>query len=316
MITVEELVKSNIDPIPKYLLMRDVLKLKKDSIEMINTKKEVLQTKWVNDIVSLQWEDGSWGQFHSMSQFSKSVITTEQAIRRLLILGLDKDDQPIQKAFNYMEKYLLRELDLRDYKEKKHDWDLLTRLFVATWMLIINPSSHLAAKIAKDWAEIITYAFSKDTYNHEYYKEAYYEIHKSPKNKYMWRFKNFYVVALLPGYLSNNIESKFLDYIINSEQGIYYIYDKCLNVLPHKFSSKEGSRYINAYEILSRYSLARSKSQHFIGWINENKCEDGFWDMEKLVKDKMHFPLSNSWRRVINRRIDCTVRILALLSKL
>ncbi|WP_432663973.1 hypothetical protein R9X47_25780 [Wukongibacter baidiensis] len=315
MIIGNELIKMNLDPIPKYRLMRDVIKLSKDNPELIGIKKEVLETKWVKDIVNLQWEDGSWGQFHSMSQFLQSAITTEQALRRLLILGLDKDDKPIQRAFSYMKKYLLRELDLRDYKEKKHDWDLLTRLFVATWMLIIDPSDELASGIAKDWAKIISHAFSEDTYNHEYYKEAYYEIHRSPKEKYMWRFQNFYVVAILPRYLSKDIESKFLDYIMNSEQGIYYIYDKCLNTLPDSFCSKLASRYINAYELLSRYSLSTSKCQHFNKWINENISEDGFWDMKQSVKDRIHFPLSNSWRKALNRKIDCTVRIQALLSR-
>lgn len=100
MATVEELIKANIEPIPKYRLMRDVLKLKTDNIELIDAKSEVLQTKWVKEIVNLQWDDGSWGQFHSMSQLSSSVMTTEYALRRLLILGLDKNDEPIKKFLN------------------------------------------------------------------------------------------------------------------------------------------------------------------------------------------------------------------------
>mgnify|MGYP003877944235 CR=1 FL=1 len=314
--TVEELLRVNIDPIPKYRLMRDVLKLKSDDIELVNAKNEVLQTKWVKDIVNLQWDDGSWGQFHSMSQLSSSSITTEYALRRLLILGLDKHDEPIKKAFDYMKKYLLRELDLRDRKEKKHDWDLLTRLFVATWMLIIDPSNELASEIAKDWAKIITYAFSKEEYDPEYYKEAYYEVHKSPKNKFMWGFQNFYVVSILSKFLSSDIESKFLDYIINSEKGIYYIYDGSLKSLPSNFCSKQASRYISAFELLSGYNLISTKCRHVVKWINENLSEDGFWDMGKTVKDNVYFPLSNSWRKDINRKIDCTVRMQIVLSKL
>lgn len=57
--TVEELIKNNLDSIPKHRLMVDVIKLNKDNKELINIKNEVLKTKWVNDIVSLQWQDGS-----------------------------------------------------------------------------------------------------------------------------------------------------------------------------------------------------------------------------------------------------------------
>lgn len=316
MATVEELIKANTEPIPKYRLMRDVLKLKTDNIELIDAKSEVLQTKWVKEIVNLQWDDGSWGQFHSMSQLSSSVMTTEYALRRLLILGLDKNDEPIKKVFEYMEKYLLRELDLRDYKEKKHDWDLLTRLFVSTWMLIIDPSNVLATEIAKDWAKIITYAFSKEEYDQEYYKEAYYEVHKSSKDKFMWGFQNFYVVSLLSKFLSSDTESKFLDYIISSEKGIYYIYDGSLKSPPNNYCSKQSSRYVSAFELLSNYHLISTKCKHVIKWINENSSGDGFWDMGQTVKDKIYFPLSNSWRKAINRKIDCTVRMQIILSNL
>ncbi|KAB3538569.1 hypothetical protein F8154_01365 [Alkaliphilus pronyensis] len=316
MVTVEELLITNIDPIPKYLLMRDVMKLDTDNEELIRVKNKIMETKWVKNITSLQWEDGSWGQFHSMSQFSTSIITTEQAMRRLLILGLDKEDEPIKKALNYMEKYLLGELDLRDYKEKKHDWDLLTRLFVSTWVLIIDPSNALAIETAKDWASIITYAFSKEKFNKEYYKEAYYEVHKSPKEKHMWGFQNFYVVALLSKFLSSDTESKYLDYVINSEKGIYYIYDKSLKSLPDNYCSKQASRYISAFELLSKYSLISTKCKFLIEWIYKNLLEDGFWDMEQKVKDNMCFPLSNSWRKAMNRKIDSTVRMLILVSNL
>lgn len=316
MIEVKDLMKFELDPIPKYLIMRDLLKIKIDSRELKDAKNEVLKTKWVNDIIKLQWDDGSWGRFHSMSTLSKMQITTERALRRLLILGLDKADRSIYKALTYMKKYLNRDIDLRDRKEKKHDWDLLTRLFVATWILKIDPSNRQAKEIAENWAKVITHAFSGNEYNHRAYKEAYNEIHKPEKGKVIWGFQNFYLVAILPGVLSSDIESKFLDYIMNSEKGIYYIYDENLRITPKVFSSRQASRYIYTFELLSNYSLSKSKSKDFINWVNENNLEDGFWDMGKIVKDNMQYPLSDSWRKVINRKIDSTIRIQRVLSQL
>lgn len=316
MLKVDELLKYDLDPVPRYLLMRDVLKVDSKNEELVFAKNMVLQSKWVNDIIQLQWEDGSWGQFHSMSQFSQSPITTEQALSRLLILGLDKNDEVIQKALIYMKKYLLEELELRDRKEKKHDWNMLTRLFVATWILKIDSSNDLAKEIAKDWAKIITHAFSGNKYNHNAYKEAYYEIHKSPKEKHMWGFENFYLVSILIGMLSSDIELKFFDYLINSQNGIYYIYDRCPKEPPSSFCSKITRRYINAHELLSNYTCAKLKLQYFSEWITSNISEDGLWDMGQFVKDKMQFPLSNSWREPINRKIDCTVTVQRILSKL
>lgn len=61
MLKVNELLKYDLDPVPRYLLMRDVLKLDSKNEELIFAKNMVLQSKSVNDITQLQWEDGSWG---------------------------------------------------------------------------------------------------------------------------------------------------------------------------------------------------------------------------------------------------------------
>lgn len=47
-------------------------------------------------------------------------MTTEQALRRLRILGLTKDDEPIARALAYMEHNLLQPHPTV-FHEKKHD---------------------------------------------------------------------------------------------------------------------------------------------------------------------------------------------------
>ena len=65
-------------------------------------------SKWALEIIELQREDGSWGYFHTLSNPSKRYpITTEQAIRRLEILGYTIDDEPILKAVSYMHDCLV-----------------------------------------------------------------------------------------------------------------------------------------------------------------------------------------------------------------
>lgn len=44
-------------------------------------------TRWAQQIISLQDEDGKWGYFHTLFTDSKSPITTEKALKRLEILG-------------------------------------------------------------------------------------------------------------------------------------------------------------------------------------------------------------------------------------
>lgn len=83
------------------------------------------ESKWIQEIVNLQHEDGSWGLFHALSQPSnKRPITTEQALRRLRILGLTKDDECVRRALEYTEKCLSGVSSIPDYAEVKPDWDL------------------------------------------------------------------------------------------------------------------------------------------------------------------------------------------------
>ena len=81
---------------------------------------------WVQQILALQQEDGSWGHFHSLSQPTKQQpMTTEQALRRLWILGLTKDDQPIARTLAYMELNLLKPHPTV-FHEKKHDSKIIS----------------------------------------------------------------------------------------------------------------------------------------------------------------------------------------------
>ncbi|GAU75436.1 hypothetical protein F3D3_0022 [Fusibacter sp. 3D3] len=81
-----------------------------------------------------------------------------------MILGLDKNDVPIQKALKYMALFLLGETELRDRKEKKHDWELLTRLFVSTWVRIIDSNNSIANLEAQKWAKVISAGFEGDIF--------------------------------------------------------------------------------------------------------------------------------------------------------
>lgn len=64
-------------------------------------------SKWVQEIVDLQHEDGSWGFFHTLSQpTKKQPITTEQALRRLRILSLTASDEPVRRAIDYTKRCL------------------------------------------------------------------------------------------------------------------------------------------------------------------------------------------------------------------
>lgn len=106
--------------------------------------------KWAEEIISLQNSDGTWGNiFHSLCLPNKHYpLTTEQALRRLKILGFTIKDAPIRKAVDCMTACLRGERKLDDYSEKSHNWKLFTKLMLSAWVRIFEPDNETALNFA------------------------------------------------------------------------------------------------------------------------------------------------------------------------
>ncbi|MDO5398899.1 MAG: hypothetical protein Q4G33_13320, partial [bacterium] len=223
----------------------------------------------------------------------------------------------IRKAINCMTACLRGERKIDDYSEKSHDWPLFTKLMLSTWVRIFEPDNEIALSFAKQWANVISKAFESRTYNDAAYIEAYIsEFHSKPKGARERDFADFYHLNLLKGVLSSDIKSSMLDYVISKTDGIYYAYDKSIMELPKVFKSKETSRYLEAIEILSEYKSAKDKLGFVVSWLEDNKDENGQWDLGAQAKDNLHFPLLDSWRRSSDRIKDCTYRIEKIITNI
>lgn len=273
--------------------------------------------KWANQIIALQESDGKWGWFHSLSQFYDAPITTEQALRRLEILGYTIEDECIQKAVAYMDDCLTGKRSIPDRREKVHDWDIFTSLILSTWIRRFTNDNPNANKVAAKWADVITSAFASGIYNHADYVLSYQDIlGLQPKGGRLIDFMNFYPVSLLVDCLDEKTQLAFMDYVLDYDTGIYYIYGSKLSVLPANFESKSASYYLAAIELLAKYSYAKHKLGFVWNWLDANRGENGKWDMGKAVNDKMYFPLSDNWRKRETREADCTERIEKLMRDL
>ncbi len=273
--------------------------------------------KWAKAIIALQEEDGKWGCFHSLSQFYASPITTEQALRRLERLGFTEEDKCIQKALSYMNDCLTGKKQIPDRTEKVHDWSIFTSLILSTQIRLFTSKNEAANAVAESWAKIITEAFQSGVYNHNRYVAAYHRIlGLKPGGGRLIDFMNFYPISLVTGCLNEHTEKALVEYALSKENGIYYIYDRPLNILPESFQSKEAVRYLSAIELLAKYKSAIDKLDFVRRWLIENQSPDGKWDMGKTANDKIHFPLSDDWRKKENRINDCTEYIEALIKAL
>ena len=279
-------------------------------------------SKWAQKIIELQQKDGSWGYFHTLSNPSqKQPMTTEQALRRLEILGFTINDKPIERTVKYMKDCLIGKARIPDGEEKTHNWKIYTELMLSTWIRIFTKENKTANNIAEKWCEIINNSFIYNKYDHDKYISSYESIMKIEMNPRAGRlvdFVNFYRISLLTNTLDKNIEAAYFKYILDHDSGIYYIYGGKLENTPKTFQSKNTSNYIRAIELLAKYDNHECKKQlrFIIKWLEKNMKTKSEWDMGRESKDGINFPLSDSWRKEDDRIKDCTYRIKKLLDNI
>ena len=275
------------------------------------------QGKWVDQIAQLQLPDGSWGYFHSLSRPTKAQpMTTEQALRRLLALGLSRDDELIMRTIHYMKAVLARRIAPPDSREKVLNWDFFEQMMMAAWIKSFDPDDEQAAEIACFWAEIICAAFADGKLNHAVYEAEYRRrIPKLHGGERLIGIPQYYMVMLLKGMLDAKTESAFVAHIVNHPSGIYYVYDECIAKVPETFCSLQASRYLSALECLSGYRCAPENLRFATDWVLSQKSGDG-WDLGPLAKDGIYFPISDSWRKPENRIDDCTRRVCRIIARL
>lgn len=274
-------------------------------------------TKWARKIISLQDDEGKWGFFHTLSQSSNSPMTTEQALKRLKNLGFTIEDHCIEKAVEYMSDCLTHKKKIPDHKEKIQDWEIFSNLMLATWIRVFVEDNIAANRVAQQWAEVITAGFENGMFDYNKYIDTYAKvICLPPKGARILGCTSFYPVSLVAGCLDKKIENAYIEHIINNDDGIYYIYNRKISVVPVEFQSKKASRFLAAIELLSEYEESKRQLLYVVNWLQQNKNVNGKWDMGNVVNDKVYFPLSDSWRDTKIREADCTERINRILNKL
>jgi hypothetical protein len=272
--------------------------------------------KWAKEILDLQHQDGSWGYFHTLSKpTSKQPLTTEQALRRLEILGYTINDKPIQKSIKYLKNCLIGKDNIPDRAEKQLDWEEFRDLMISTWIKRFVPDDKRVNDLSKKWAEIVNGSFVDNKFNQINFNFLFYKILCYDKTKKAIRFMTFYPISLVANNLSKDIEPVFFKHILNYNGITYFNYGKPLNLLPQYFESKETGAYIREIEFLTEYKNIKCKKQLVFvkEWIQNNKINDNEWDMGKESKDGIYLPLSDSWKLKEDRIKDCSYKINQLL---
>ena len=283
-----------------------------------NAKDLISENKWVKELTSEQWDDGSWGRLHSRDTKSNQKIpTTEWAVDRALSLGLDSSHPALKRVAEYLST-VMETGECHDPPEKNDRWSTGVKLFATTSLAKIIPHHPSLENTAQIWKKIIQRTFSSN----DYAPEAESRIHKeltgaTVKDSYLVA-NNKYLVSLigsLPHLLSENLRTIYLKWLWYKLDGIGY-----LNVpLNHPPSTQKPTLldlWFTSLELFSRIPGWKIFAQDAVQWIWQEQLPDGYWDFGALARSKVSYalPLSDHWRKRKNRKIDWTTRTLTLLA--
>lgn len=274
------------------------------------------QGRWARELLAQQQPDGTWPAwcFHSMAQPGKGPVATEQALRRLHALGFTIADEPVQRIVATMAACLRGERKIDTYWERGIDWAMFEPTMLAAWIRRFDPKQPDALRFARRWARVMEAAFSGGDLDEAAYRATYEaEFHRRDRHPVPLGFMPFYHALLLPGLLTPGAERAMVRHILNRPDGMYYVYPRPLVHPPAAFASKETSQWLSALEVLAAYPSAREEMRFAVAWLCMSAAPDGTWDMGAKAADRVHFPLSDSWRSPSVRRADCTQRILSFL---
>jgi hypothetical protein len=299
-------------------------------------------SKWYVQLASEQRENGSWGNFHSMSSSTdahKKFVSTEAGLRRARDLSLPIDDPVVAKGIALMERYLTGEEYWPDYTEMHHDYGKSFHtafpFMIAANLSMHDPDNPLVAAKREICVRTLEKAFAGGSFNEDIW-EAENKNYTGPCLR-AWMVYPVWLMSK-PGCMDEALQRKYLDYLWRRKEGIYYIYESVpegkLRVEDKKFTS-----WLSALEALSGYSLFPEFMQedvlpHLLG-ESERLMDDGqaepsqmtfFGQAESSPKnsgDRLKLPhahliyghYAESWHQKEKRRADLVLRIMRTVVK-
>jgi hypothetical protein len=313
--TPRRILQENCDPVVRFRLLRDVLRVPRTSDALTRARREMLQSQWIIELKNEQREDGSWGRFHSAMKTKNRIWTTEAAVERGLALGLEASDRILCSAIGYLSNLFKGSVEFPDPAERNDRWTTGKQLFAAATLARICPTLPVLDKTWKLWNTIAQLTFVSGEYDPEAETRAHRMLTgASVKDSYLV-LNGRYQLTLLgsrAAELPRTLESALVNWVWHKADGVGYLEIPLANP-PHRFTAGMLDRLFTSLEILSRFPSWHRHAENMIDWIWTQRDSEGLWDFGSRASMSVYFPLSESWRKSKSRKQDWSTRVLTLL---
>ncbi|MFX0013460.1 MAG: hypothetical protein ACFFB2_01655 [Promethearchaeota archaeon] len=326
----ERILEDSPDPTIQVRLLRDILGKNRDDAELIEAVSRLDDNKWVQMLRNDQWEDGSWGRFHTEdTSLKQKVPTTEVGVTRAINLGLDDTHPIIQKVTKYIIGILTNSIKPRDVEPKgigRNVWDNLIKKIVAASLAEIDPIHPILYDYFDLWVRILQRSFPYNSYDKQTQISAFLELLEINFDKLSPRFRkrikegkeftinDVYTVNLIGSQvhkLKPELEKAFFRRVWN--HGIGYLNVDLRTSPSSLIGTTTFTRWLRSLEVLKPYPSWKSHVEEIIEWLWANQTKNGLWDFGNVPLTNRSIRLSSSWRKPNVRIHDWTTRILLIL---
>ena len=235
--------------------------------------------------------------------------TTEEAIDRAFALGLEPGEGCLSRVGQYIMEVLRGEEHFTDRIERSESWPLLIKFILAGRLAQIDPHNKWLALFWVYLEEVTDQAFISGEYHLEDEAAAYLRLSgiHVPQG-FLESQHALWVLSSHP--LSPDLEHALVSWIWHKADGIRYIRAPLSNHQPRQIGY-----WLRSINILSRFPSWREVCADELNRLWAQRDKQGLWDFGTHIASCVDFPLSENWRQGINRRLDYSTSILALLRK-
>jgi hypothetical protein len=305
------------DPVPQYIFQKEILKAPVTSPDFLNAYDAMRQSKWYSELADEQWEDGSWGRFHtqdSKAPVKQKYVTTEDALKRARQLSLSKDDPMIARCIKLMERYVRGEETWSDKIEMHHDGGrshLHSRSYLtAAWINLFDPENPVVKPKRDVLVNTLKVALSKSYFD----EEAWMEENRNYRGPCLSGW-NAYPLMLLQNSdcIDDTLQRQYLSYIWNRKEGIYYLADFPLSERVY-LEDKRFYKWIYTLEHLTGFSLFPEfmKDEALSHLLNETYR---LINEDVIIPSSYNLRYSDSWRDKNKRKTDLVLRLARIINK-
>ena len=306
------------DVIPRYRILRDLLKLPDDDPKLIEARIGIRSSRWYRQLVdhlALPMPEhlirGESRIRETNPRVSTLFLSVDDLVMRAKQIGLTADDPELNGLIEHLLDCIHGRITVHESMNPS-----IGRLMAAGLLRQLVSNHPAQEPFAAALAGSVSDAYIDGTFDAQRYHQTLCDALEVPDCNPVPPVESELVLVLLTGRLEPTVESLLANDLLTRTRGIVGLNNRTMIHLPLTFPSAEACRYILALEVIAGFDQAIDRLDFASDWLYSCADEDGLWDMNLECRDGIMLPLSENWRTKSHRRTDVSIQILRVLQKL